>query len=298
MAVENTLRIVHLSDLHLTQSDDASRSEPKLFGRLKGMNAVFRKLAAARPVQQADLLLITGDITDRGDPETWSGFWRTIRDAGLYERTRVVPGNHDVCQLGFSPPFTDTYGEAIEKMLTGLRMGSHPWQFPWEWVNTEKGVAVFGLNSNNMGNRWALNNALGILDYHQLSALACRLRKYDEIPVKIVALHHSPNIPEETTALRRGYEGLSERQRYFLEMREADRRALRLICAAGGVRMILHGHIHMNEHRMLNGVRISGTCATTEPVACSNQGIAYQFCSYRIAGSPPRIYRDLHSLAP
>ena len=44
MPSSSTFRIAHLSDLHLTEDDKARRSAPKLFGRLRGMNAAFRQI--------------------------------------------------------------------------------------------------------------------------------------------------------------------------------------------------------------------------------------------------------------
>jgi len=90
-------RIVHLSGLHLTTSSDAkARSELNMFGKLHGMNVAFRKLVHAKPVQESDLVLVTSDVTDRGDIGSWHVFWEAIKGAGLLRRVLVVPGNHDI----------------------------------------------------------------------------------------------------------------------------------------------------------------------------------------------------------
>jgi len=98
-------KIAHLSDLHLTARDGASRSEPDLFSPLKGMNVAFRKIATSKAVQASDMVLVTGDVTDRRDIESWKGFWNTVTEAGIKGRVRVIPGNHDVCCLGARLPF-------------------------------------------------------------------------------------------------------------------------------------------------------------------------------------------------
>ena len=67
----NPFRIVHLSDLHLTINEGDCRSETNLFAPLRGMNKAFRRLLRTRHVQDSDLVLLTGDVTDRGDPDTW-----------------------------------------------------------------------------------------------------------------------------------------------------------------------------------------------------------------------------------
>ena len=202
---KSSFRIVHLSDLHLTKRDGASRSEPKLFNKLKGMNTAFRKIVVSKPIQKADLILVTGDVTDRGDIESWNVFWGTINDAGLKDRTHVIPGNHDVCCLGARlPGKRKAYKDAdLQKAVNGLRMGGKPTKFPWV-IYPDPRVVIFGLNSNNLGNLNAVTNAMEELDYYQLSSLASKLHVYRDVPVKIVALHHSPNIPGAETARKRG----------------------------------------------------------------------------------------------
>ena len=64
MGNEKQLVIAHLSDLHLTASDHHSRRNPKIFGTLKGMNEAFRNIIKSRPIRDANLIIVTGDITD------------------------------------------------------------------------------------------------------------------------------------------------------------------------------------------------------------------------------------------
>ena len=123
-----TYTIAHLSDLHLTGDERAPRSEPRLFGALRGMNAAFRRLVRAPALQTADLVLVTGDVTDRGEPAAWEVFWRELHDAGLIQRTRVIPGNHDLCHLGVR--LTD-YRIDVQRAMAGLGAGMQPVRFPW-----------------------------------------------------------------------------------------------------------------------------------------------------------------------
>jgi 3',5'-cyclic AMP phosphodiesterase CpdA len=130
MSNNKDFKIVHLSDLHLTSSDRASRSEPKLFGSLRGMNAAFRKIAKSRTLQEADLILVTGDVTDRGDIGSWLVFWEAIKKAGLEKRVLVVPGNHDMCCLGWQLPNKKHFARDLRKVVAGLKRGSQPIRFP------------------------------------------------------------------------------------------------------------------------------------------------------------------------
>lgn len=288
MVKTEPFRIVHLSDLHLTADDAAPRSEPKLFGRLNGMNAAFRRIVQAAPVQAADLILFTGDITDRGDIEAWKVFWNGLREAGLYERVLVVPGNHDVCCLGVRAPWDKGTQADWEKAVAGLRLGGQPTKFPWV-RSPDPRLAVFGLSSNNLGNSTALTNAMGHLGYHQLQSLADKLHVHRDVPAKIVLLHHSPNIPEESTALRRGQQPVGPLQRRVHQVPQDQRRALRLLCITHRVRLVLHGHLHMVEDRRVGGIRMIGSGASTEP---SRDG-KYQFFRYDVLGNGNRVTRKL-----
>jgi 3',5'-cyclic AMP phosphodiesterase CpdA len=291
---KKSFKIVHLSDLHLTKTDDASRSEPKLFNKLKGMNEAFRKIIASNPIQKADLILVTGDVTDRGDIESWKIFWDAINNAGLKDRTHVIPGNHDVCCLGARlPGRREAYKDAdLLKAIKGLRLGGKPTKFPWV-INPDPRVVIFGLNSNNLGNLNATTNAMGELDYYQLSSLASKLHVYRDMPVKIVALHHSPNIPGEETARKRGQKPYSRLERIGHQISEGQRHTLQLLCISHRVRLLIHGHLHMNEDRRLGGIRIIGATASTQPTTKRKLNNNYQFYTYSVLGSGGRVRSEL-----
>lgn len=308
MGRDRPFTIVHLSDLHLTASDNASRSEPKLFGKLRGMNAACRKVLQTPPVREADLILVTGDVTDRGEIEAWKVFWDAVETAGLSKKVLVVPGNHDVGCLGFRLPWrSKAYTtQGLKRAIEGLRLGNQRTRFPWA-VRPDPRLVIFGLNSNNLGEFRITGSAGGELKYFDLERLAGLLHKHRDVPVKIVALHHSPNIPATETARRRGQKPLSKLERLALQIPQDQRRTLRLLCLTHRVRLILHGHVHLNEDRRVGGVRIAGACASTEPVTLTsscrtglkpvpNQRIArsgsvYQFHRYTIHGDGARVTR-------
>jgi 3',5'-cyclic-AMP phosphodiesterase len=297
MAKQKPFRIVHLSDLHLTRTDGASRSEPKLFNKLKGMNEAFRKIVVSKPIQQSDLVLVTGDVTDRGDIESWAVFWDAINSAGLADRTYVIPGNHDVCCLGLRLPGSrKAYREAdLQKAINGLKMGGKPTKFPWV-INPDPRVVIFGLNSNNLGNLNAATNAMGEIDYYQLASFASKLYVYRNTPVKIVALHHSPNIPGAETARKRGQKPYSKLERLGHQIAEGQRHALQLLCITHRVRLIVHGHLHLAEDRRLGGIRIVGAPSTTQPISKRKLTNDYQFCTYIVQGDGGRVRSEIRTI--
>ncbi len=290
MANQKPFKIAHLSDLHLTKTDGARRSEPNLFEPLRRMNDTFRKVIVSKPIQKSDLIIITGDVTDRGDIESWAVFWDAINSAGLADRTYVIPGNHDVCCLGARMPGKrKAYKDAdLQKAVNGLRMGGKPTKYPWA-INPDPRVVIFGLNSNNLGNLNAVTNAMGELDYYQLSSLASKLHVHRDVPVKIVALHHSPNIPGAETARKRGQKPYSKLERLGHQIPEGQRRALHLLCIAHRVRLIIHGHLHLTEDRRLGGVRIIGSPSTTEPISKRKGNYDFQFYTYSVIGNGGRV---------
>ena len=60
--MSRNFRIVQFSDLHLTEKDNGPRSEPKLFGKLRGMNDAFIRLAGSRIAGEADVREFRGGI--------------------------------------------------------------------------------------------------------------------------------------------------------------------------------------------------------------------------------------------
>lgn len=86
------LRIAHLSDLHINEGDAVrmvERAHP-------GGNRVLDRLLDAAPLGDADVILVTGDVTDRGTAASWRRFVDAVEERGLEDRVVMVPGNHDI----------------------------------------------------------------------------------------------------------------------------------------------------------------------------------------------------------
>jgi 3',5'-cyclic AMP phosphodiesterase CpdA len=290
MTAPSHYRIIHLSDLHLTSNDSDSRSEARLFGRLQGMNERFRKLLLTPSLQQADLILITGDITDRGDIASWTVFRQAIHTAELANRVKALPGNHDICSLGLArlPAGAALALADREKARQGLLHCGLETRFPWAH-QPHPSIVVIGVDSNNAGNLNGATNAVGNIGFYQLEALARVLRRYQAVPIKIIALHHSPNIPAKETAQKRFQKALSKWEVLAHQVPEAERKALRLLAITHGARLIIHGHLHYAEDRRVNGVRIIGAPSSTEPVTTALGKTQLQFFEYLISLNSLRL---------
>lgn len=259
--MDNHFTIAHLSDLHLTVTDNESRTGK---GRLRGMNRHFKTLLQDKKLLECDRIVITGDITDRGHLAAWKIFWDAITAAGVKDKTIVVPGNHDMCCLEMVRGIPEEESRLIAQQ--GLEMGDQKTTFPWGMTDENRRVAFFGLNSNNEGNPTAITNAIGRIGFTQLYKLGRLIHEeYSDVKTRIILLHHSPNIPQTDTSRRRNERPMPFYERIVMKLKEEDRRQLRLICRIFRARAILHGHTHDTLNRSVNGVRMISAPPSTEP---------------------------------
>lgn len=310
--------IVHLSDLHLTPSTKIGRTEVSLPGdQLKGMNATFRAILESAEVQSADAVLVTGDVTDFGDRASWRVFLNTVQRLIPEHQTLVVAGNHDVCNMDGGFHFRDLFDSLTQakqrrnliRLAGNLELINQPSEYPWSIIlnDEHKRVMVIALDTNHSGHFALADNAVGRIGQEQLDELETILAKHGDpnrqahfVPVKIVAIHHSPNIPRYETRVRRGtlpkhggakkWFGKSKGLlvRWTHQIPPEERRRLRELCVRYHVRLIAHGHMHEAMDRRVNGVRIIGAPASTQPLPGRDKKVV-QFYRYTIRGDGGRL---------
>jgi 3',5'-cyclic AMP phosphodiesterase CpdA len=86
------LVVAHLSDLHVNEGPRVrmvERAHP-------GGNAQLTRVLDRPELDDADVVIVTGDVTDRGTAASWRNFVDAIEERGLANRTILVPGNHDL----------------------------------------------------------------------------------------------------------------------------------------------------------------------------------------------------------
>jgi hypothetical protein len=105
----DVLRVAHLSDPHLAEGEGIRIAEAN---RPAG-NRAFAAVLDAPAIAKADLLLLTGDITDRGTAASWRAFFDLLDARGLADRTLLVPGNHDVAIIEALEP-----GHVVERAFS------------------------------------------------------------------------------------------------------------------------------------------------------------------------------------
>jgi 3',5'-cyclic AMP phosphodiesterase CpdA len=94
-----TLRVAHLSDLHLVGERYGYRMECGTHGPRGNwpVRRALRKLSAMHASAPLDCVLVTGDVTDAGTRAEWVEFLDLLRGCpDIRSRVLFVPGNHDV----------------------------------------------------------------------------------------------------------------------------------------------------------------------------------------------------------
>lgn len=127
------MRIAHLSDLHVTATDQTLTTEKKLSPNKRLVDLIHGHRAALLHV---DAVCITGDVTDTGRSREWARFFE-IFDPDLRQKLILVPGNHDLNivdpQNYAAVEHTARLGQRlrIARMLSAMDavMGARAWVF-------------------------------------------------------------------------------------------------------------------------------------------------------------------------
>ena len=200
------MRIAHLSDLHFGHHDEA----------------VTATLARELDDQNLDLVVISGDFTQRGTKgefETARTFIDTLK-APVF----AVPGNHDVPHYNLWQRFIDPYG------LYRRYIDKHTEPFL-----AIDGVAIAGLKTTRRIMP-EFNWSNGMLNRHQLRKLESRYAQAAPDALRIIVAHHPLLYPEADLGVKQRRVGGADR-------------ALETF-AALGVRLVLSGHFHLSYVRV------------------------------------------------
>jgi 3',5'-cyclic AMP phosphodiesterase CpdA len=112
---ERALRIAQLSDLHVTEGLRVRMVEKAV----PGGNRYLPLLLDDEALLSSHVVLITGDVTDRGTAVAWRHFLDAVDERGIEDRIIMVPGNHD---LGMVDPL-DGHRERSHVLLRADRFG-------------------------------------------------------------------------------------------------------------------------------------------------------------------------------
>jgi 3',5'-cyclic AMP phosphodiesterase CpdA len=206
------MRLAHISDLHFGHHDPA----------------ISATLAADVAAQKPDLLVASGDFTQRGTAREFEmarDFLATI-DAPVF----AVPGNHD---LGKHPirRFLDPYGY-YQRYIA-------PETEPFREIGAGGSiVALAGLNTTRrlmLDRDWSN----GSINQRQLARLETEFARATPGALRIVVAHHPLMAPEGPTL----------RSTFAVRRAELALRAFSML----GVRLVLSGHFHLSFVRRYEG---------------------------------------------
>ena len=208
------LVIAHLSDTHLTSPGTSYNGVIDAYAALEGVVAVLRE--AVRRGAGPDLIVVSGDLTDSGDPPAYRHLAETLRP--LAERVMFATGNHDI-------------RTTFHREILGVADARQRLQV----VRTPQARVVV-LDSTVPG------SGHGHLDPDHLAALTTELAA-PHPGGTVLVLHHPPLPPPSTL------------HAYF-GMDRASRTALARALAGTDVRVILAGHHHLAGSGMLGNIPV------------------------------------------
>jgi Icc protein len=214
--------VIQLSDLHVT-------GEGELYGKIDSLQSVVTILGRIEETRKCDVLVLTGDLADRGEARAYQRLRSVVDDFSSRMGVAVMylPGNHDE-RRAFRSNVLDLEGDDAksDQVL---------------WID---GLRIIGLDST------ADDGHHGELDDSQLDWLDRQLAETAPLGT-ILALHHPP-IPGPIEAIN------------LLCLREPER--LAKVVAGRDVKMILAGHTHHVSAGQLAGVPVWVATATAYQV--------------------------------
>lgn len=180
-------RLAHLSDFHFADLDDD-------FDR--GCALVEDAIE-----QDADHLVVTGDIVDAGQMAVVRGFIRYLKGRAWAgpDRLTVIPGNHDIFPISsHSLPslrrptsLFQEFTQATRGCRTGAERLVADGPYPFGKVLCPD-VVLVGMDTTRNGQFSPLNWSEGELEEHHQGAVTDFFALHSKAKHRIVAMHHHP----------------------------------------------------------------------------------------------------------
>jgi 3',5'-cyclic AMP phosphodiesterase CpdA len=257
------MRLVHLTDPHL--SDLGNVSYASLRGkrwsgylswrknrRKKYLPAVLEKLSVAVRAEEADQVLVTGDLVHIGLESEIRQAAQWLKQLAAPDQLMLVPGNHDVYAQGSDELVRRLWGEYLFHGCDGQDT-----RFPV--VRQLDGLRLIGVST---ACTTPLFMATGILGQTQLSSLSELLKSAASEHQPVCLLIHHPPLPGMTN--------------WRKELSDAE--SLQKLLERFPPALIFHGHLHHNREQQFGNTRI---CCTAAASSVSD-------ASYRVVDIEPR----------
>jgi 3',5'-cyclic AMP phosphodiesterase CpdA len=232
--------LVHISDFHICRPSGSparlftnkrffSRMSWCLHRRQEHRPEVLSALIRAVGRVGADLIAVTGDLTQLALPAEFKHARACLEELGPPGNVFVIPGNHDAL---VAAAWEESFAHWADYMASDAPGPDDRPVYPASRVRGS--VAVFGLTT---AHPTRVFSAAGSLGPAQLERLAARLDEATAAQAcRVLLIHHPP--------LKRA---VSPRKRL------TDGDAFRAVIAAHGAELILHGHSHLSTRASLPG---------------------------------------------
>lgn len=242
------MRLVHVTDAHLTNLDGVGFSDlrgKRWSGyiswhknrRKKYLPAVLERLVTAVKAENADQLLLTGDLAQIGLAMEIEQAGRWLDELGPAEQVMLVPGNHDVYAHGSAENISREWAKYL---FHGLDSGRN--DFPV--VRKREGICLIGLSSACVTPVFTASGELGRVQLDKLSELLELAAAEREL---VCLLIHHPPLP-----------GMTNRRKGL-----ADADALQTLLERFPPMLVFHGHLHHNREQQWGDSRIYCTSAAS-----------------------------------
>lgn len=233
------MRLVHLTDPHLSTLDGEKLSQlsaKRWSGYLSWLKnrrkqylpAVLKKLVEAVKAENADQILLTGDLVHIGLETEIAQAAEWLPTLGSSGQVMLVPGNHDVYGKGSSDAvfqaWSDYLFQSVQPSVTAAKTG----QFPV--VRKLGKLTLIGLSTACVTPIFMASGKLGAAQLLNLAELLQQAAAEGQL---VVLLIHHPPLPGMTS------------RRKALE----DSAALQAVMEQHPPLLIFYGHLHHNQEQ-------------------------------------------------
>jgi 3',5'-cyclic AMP phosphodiesterase CpdA len=244
------MRLVHLTDPHL--SNLAGEKFTALRGKRwsgylswrknrskRFLPAVLDKLTASVRAENADQILLTGDLVQIGLPAEIHQASEWLRSLGPAEQVMLVPGNHDIYAEGSAGSVSGAWSEYLYNGAESADLGVNE-QFP---VMRKLGrLSLVGLSSACVTPVFMATGKLGEVQLEKLAGLLEQEAEQGQLVCLLI--HHPP-----LTGMTKWRKSLDDAAR------------LQAVMERHPPLLLFHGHLHHNRELQWGNSRIYCTAA-------------------------------------
>lgn len=242
------MRLVHLTDPHLSSLDGVrftnlrgKRWSGYLSWRMnrakRYLPAVLQEIASAVGAEDADQILVTGDLVHIGLEREVDEAARWLKTLGPPERVMLVPGNHDVYA-------SDSLTLASRAWAGYLGQGDGRESPGFPVARVVGGVCLVGLSSACVTPVFVASGKLGRDQLQRLEVLLAKAADQEQLVCLLI--HHPP-----LTGMTDWRKGL------------ADAAELEAVLSRFPPPLVFHGHLHHNREYLWGESRIYCTAAAS-----------------------------------